>query len=273
MATTWVVTAASERVQLSDGKAEVGFTVTNPSAAPDRAMFTVVPGPGAAASWFAVDEPQRSVGGGSSTSYVVRVAVPAGTAAGSYELKARVYSADSAPEETSTQSGRVAFDVAAVAAPPPPPKQRPWWLLAVIAAVVVVTGLIAWILTRGDDGSTPIGEVGTIMPISEQVPHGQMTFPIQWEAADGATHYDLLITYRCSDPQTCPDAPKAQPLDTDDYTASTVKPGGSAHPTIEYLLPITEDMTKVHEVRWQVVPRGDGAAAGHPSQVGSLFPQ
>ncbi|WP_051367355.1 InlB B-repeat-containing protein [Hamadaea tsunoensis] len=149
MTTELAVTAAAERVKLDgQGRAEVAFTATNSGAAPNQVVFEVVPGDGADGGWFGVDEPQRRVDAGTSVSYLVRIAVPAGTAAGAYTLQGRVYPADSAPEEASRLSTRVAFDVAPSARP-----ARPWWPYAVAAGLVIVAlGVIGWLVFGGDGG-------------------------------------------------------------------------------------------------------------------------
>lgn len=148
MATAWVVTAAAERVALTPvGTGEVTFTLTNPGPVQDRAVFEVVPGDGADRAWFTVEEPQRLVPPGGSVSYLVKASVPAGTTAGSYSVQGRAYSADTAPEESSALSGRVAFEVAGSK----PPPARPWWLLAVVAMVMVVAAVAAWLVLRPED--------------------------------------------------------------------------------------------------------------------------
>jgi hypothetical protein len=106
MPTIWEVAPGfdGDRVKLADGKAELAFTVRNPGTAPDRVMFSVVPGPGVDPDWFTIDEPQRPVGAGATTSYLVRLEVPPGTAPGAYELQMRAYSADSAPASSSSSA-------------------------------------------------------------------------------------------------------------------------------------------------------------------------
>jgi hypothetical protein len=85
MTTTWQIAAGTDRVALSAGdQGEVPFTVTNTSSAPGRVVFAVIPGEGVAGSWFRVQEPERYLAAGDSASFLVRLAVPAGVAAGSY---------------------------------------------------------------------------------------------------------------------------------------------------------------------------------------------
>lgn len=151
MTTELTITAATERVKLdAQNHAEVAFTVTNSGSGSSQVVFEIVPGDGADGTWFSVTEPQRRIDAGASVSYLVRIAVPAGTAAGSYTLQGRAYPADTAPEEASRLSNRVAFDVAASAKP-----AKPWWPYAVAAALVLVAlGVVGWLVFRSDGEST-----------------------------------------------------------------------------------------------------------------------
>jgi hypothetical protein len=161
VSTQWVVTNASSRITLDAQKqGETTFTVSNPAMNADRAVFEVVPGDGADRAWFTVTDPQRMVPGTGSVPYLVKVAVPAQAPAGSYSVQGRVYSADSAPEESSVLSGRVLLDVGAAPAPVEP-KPKPWWLVAVAALVVLVIGVVTWLLVAGGDEPAPIAGGGT----------------------------------------------------------------------------------------------------------------
>ncbi|HTJ37977.1 MAG TPA: PASTA domain-containing protein [Dactylosporangium sp.] len=154
MPTNWVVNTAAERIALNEAKqGETTFTVTNPGSRVDRVVFEAVPGQGADPSWFTVDEPQRRVAPAASVSFLVKTKVPDGTAPGTYELQGRVYSADSAPEESSVLSSRVVFEIAA---PPPPQKRRiPWWIIAIAAGLVVITAVtVTLVLTLGGGSGT-----------------------------------------------------------------------------------------------------------------------
>src|SRR6266508_4625974 len=131
MATEWVISSIAERVRLTgENRGETSFTVTNPGSAPDRVVFELVAGDGADVSWFSVEEPQRLVEPGASVSYLVKILVPAGAPAGAYSLQGRAYSADTAPEEGSRLSGRLAFEVAASVKP-----KKPWWPYALAVGV------------------------------------------------------------------------------------------------------------------------------------------
>jgi Divergent InlB B-repeat domain len=151
MTTDLMITAAAERVKLDgQNRAEITFTVTNSGPQPNRVVFETLPGDGADGAWFSVEEPQRRVDAGASVSYLVRIAVPTGTAAGSYTLQGRAYSADAAPEESSRLSARVAFDIAPSTKP-----TKPWWPYAVAAGLVlVVLAVVGWVVLRGDGKPT-----------------------------------------------------------------------------------------------------------------------
>ena len=140
MPTNWVVTTAAERIALNDAKqGETTFTVTNPGTRADRVVFEPVPGEGADPAWFTVEEPQRRVAPAASVSFLVKARVPDTAPPGTYELQGRVYSADSAPEESSVLSNRVVFEIAA---PPAPQRRRiPWWIIAIAAGLVLITAI------------------------------------------------------------------------------------------------------------------------------------
>lgn len=145
MATQWVVTTAAERISLDAQKrGETTFTVTNPGNRADRAVFEVVPGDGADRAWFSVEEPQRLIRGNASVAYLLKVAIVAGTPAGSYAVQGRVYSADSAPEESSVLSGRLMLEVKPE--PKPEPKKIPWWIFVVAGLVAVVLFVVGWLV-------------------------------------------------------------------------------------------------------------------------------
>jgi hypothetical protein len=154
MSTEWVVTTATERVTLNDQRqGETTFTVTNPDTSPDRAVFEVVVGEGTNAGWFSVEEPQRLIRGSASVSFLMKATVPADVPPGEYAVQGRVYSAESAPEESSALSNRVLLDVP----PAPKPTRRPipWWIPTVAALVVgaLIAGGVA--LLRRDDPPPP----------------------------------------------------------------------------------------------------------------------
>lgn len=156
MSTPWQINAGVQRVELKDGRAEVAFTVSNPGPVDGVATVEVVGSEQTAASWFSVAEPQRLVPHGGSVTFPAVLRPPLGAPAGSHWLSGRVYSADAAPEETAVLSDRVVFELGETK--PPPPSKTWLWILIAVALVAVVGGVVAFLLLKGDDGPTKIGE-------------------------------------------------------------------------------------------------------------------
>lgn len=173
MSTKWVVTTAAERIDLGEKRTgEITFTVNNPNGRADRVMFDPVVSEQADESWFTVEEPQRLVRAGASVPYVMKVAVPATAPPGEYAVQARVYSADSAPEESSVLSPRVML---AVPAPPEPVKRKwPWWWWLVAAGLVLVLLIGIGVLVFGGGGD----DEGSPTPTAAPVPQaGEVVMP------------------------------------------------------------------------------------------------
>src|SRR5262249_46368341 len=74
--TDFDITASTDRVVLdASQRGQVTFTVTNTGSAPRQAALTIVPGGGAAASWFGiVGDSQRLIPTAGSADFQVRIA-------------------------------------------------------------------------------------------------------------------------------------------------------------------------------------------------------
>ncbi len=171
MSTEWVVTTAAERFALNaQRQGEMTFTVTNPTGATDRAVFDVVPGEGAEADWFQVDEPQRVVRGTASVSYLVKASVPAQAKPGEFAVQGRVYSADSAPEESSVLSSRVMLTVAGAAVPTR--RWIPWWIWLIVALVVIaiITTVTVVVVNSGSPTPAPTPSATATAPPTGPIP-------------------------------------------------------------------------------------------------------
>ncbi|MEU7614192.1 hypothetical protein [Micromonospora sp. NPDC049204] len=192
MTTEWAVVAAAEQFTLDPrNSGELTFTVSNPGAAPDTVVFDVAPGDGSQRAWFTVAEPQRVVQGQGSVSFLVTLAVPAGTPPRRYDMTGFAYSANTAPEESSRSSGRVTYEVRAVA----PPRRTPWlWIAAAAALVLVVVAVGVVLLTR--DGAPDPGEPRVVTVEAESlVDAAVITSPQKTKAAVGAQPNCCAVTW------------------------------------------------------------------------------
>ncbi|MFI6236253.1 hypothetical protein ACIBD9_22080 [Micromonospora sp. NPDC050784] len=192
MTTEWAVVAAAEQFTLDPrNSGELTFTVSNPGNAPDTVVFDVAPGDGSQRAWFTVAEPQRVVPGQGSVSFLVKLAVPAGTPPRRYDMTGFAYSANTAPEESSRSSGRVTYEVRAVA----PPRRTPWlWIAAAAALVLAVVAVGVVLLTR--DGEPAPGEPRVVTVEAESLVEGAVVkSPQNSKAAVGAQPNCCEVTW------------------------------------------------------------------------------
>jgi hypothetical protein len=145
---SFVVNAPADPVKLMDGTATVMFTVTNASQRALDGTVLVHAAPPTGGDWFAiVGERTRRYQPGGVEQVAVKLTIPAGTAAGTYDFRLDAKS-EANPDEDYTEGPGVGFEV-----PPPPPKPVPWWRkywwVIVIAAVVVIGIVVALVLAIG----------------------------------------------------------------------------------------------------------------------------
>lgn len=168
MPTKWVITTPSDHIALDDTqRGQTTFTVTNPTDKLDRVVFDIVPGDDADPSWFSIDEPQRRVPPNGSVSYLMTAEIPTDAPPGTYSVRGRVYSADSAPEEGSVLSGRLAVEVKPKAEPVK--RRLPWWVF-VVAGLVVVVLVVVLVLVFTSGGGKPTPEPSRSLGPSVKVP-------------------------------------------------------------------------------------------------------
>jgi hypothetical protein len=169
---SFTVTAAAQQVQLDGtGAGQAQYTVTNAGAFELTGRLIATPQSPAKPEWFAIaGAASRDFQPGAAEQVILQIAVPAGTAPGTYSVRLDAVS-EATPDEDFTEGPSVAFDV--VAAAPPPPWWKRWWWLILIGAVVllIVIGVVVWLLVRGGSSnacsprSTALKSPVTTLPI------------------------------------------------------------------------------------------------------------
>lgn len=150
----WTISSSAERVELdATGKAQTTFTVTNHGPVDQRLVMDVVRSENAGRINVVVTEPQRLVPHGGSVTFLVTITAPPGTPPDQCWVAGRAYSADTAPEESSVLSDRVAFQIRPSEAPPPWWKK--WWWVFAVAALVVIVLVVVLVVALGGDEPAP----------------------------------------------------------------------------------------------------------------------
>lgn len=190
MTSPWTIAPGATQVDLdAAGRGEVSFGVDNQGPTDQRLVFDVVPGDGTDRTWFKVAEPRVHVPHGKSASVLVRIGVPAGTAAGERSFAGRAYSADRAPEETSVVSDQVTVAIKA-AAEVVPWWRRYWWALAAGSLVLVVIVVGSVLLLGGDDPPTQTTETSTTAAQPSVV---RRTGPVAFNQTQGLDLDELVV--------------------------------------------------------------------------------
>lgn len=145
MSGPFTITTATSSVRLdSERRGEMTFTVFNASGLPIRGRARLVPQESTAEAWLSVDEEtEEDFDVAGTTSYTVRVAVPADAPAGRYSFRLDMVGVEN-PDELYSQGPTGVFQVPKPVSVSP----FPWWIPVVAGGVVLLVGgvLLAFLL-------------------------------------------------------------------------------------------------------------------------------
>lgn len=144
MSGPFTITTATSSVRLdSERQGEMTFTVFNASGRPIRGRARLVPQESTAEAWLSLDEEaEEEFDVAGTTSYNVRVAVPADAPAGRYSFRLDMVGVEN-PDELYSQGPTGVFQVPKPVSVP----TFPWWIPVVAAGVLLVGGvLLAFLL-------------------------------------------------------------------------------------------------------------------------------
>lgn len=130
-----------------DGTGALAFSVANKSGV-GRQLKAIVE-PGAAAeqrSWYTVTPALQDARVDETVQFTVAIAVPPGTAVGTYPFRLKVVAEDD-PDDVYSESQSVTVEVAEIGAEPKP---FPWWILIAAAAAVIVVAVVGVLVFTGD---------------------------------------------------------------------------------------------------------------------------
>ena len=179
------VTAPAGTVHLDkNGQGEVTYTVTNDSGRPQRSLARVVALEGAKQEWFTVaGELERDLPVQGAQQYLVRIAVPKGTASGLSKVRMDAVSAVRDANEF-TEGPTVVFEIPKQDKPPNPLP----WIIAGAAVLVIVVGVFLYIALQPKVPNVvgkSVGDARTILAAKE-LKLGVTGFTYQSGLADSA---------------------------------------------------------------------------------------
>lgn len=180
------ITPVTDTLECAAGKStNFQFTVSNTSGGKLR-IGVEVGAEDSVRPWLTIAEPiERDLDDEAADTVNVAVKVPAGSAAGKYTFRLRVYRARDPEDavESPTVAVQVPEEAKPVPPPPPPPdgKKFPWWIVAVVGGVLVIGTILAIILIPSgakapnvvnmpmDDALLLLDDEGLLAEVSEQV--------------------------------------------------------------------------------------------------------
>ncbi len=121
----------------SSGRGELAFAVSNALKRALRVRLAAVPKGSARPEWLSIEGgAERELAADQTLQVTVKLAIPAGTPAGTHRLTLLVSGVNN-PDEDYAESQEVPFSLAASA---PPPRPFPWWIVAIAAGALAIAG-------------------------------------------------------------------------------------------------------------------------------------
>ena len=179
MARNFTITTPTEMVRVgSTGRADMVFTVTNATSAPQRALVRAMPLGTTRAEWLSIaGEAEREFAAGGVQQFTVSASFPPGTPPGRYSYRLDVLSASRAGEDRE-EGPSVAFEVVAAEEPE---KKSLWWLWIAIAVLLAILAVVGYLVWRGRDDDVP--KEPERVDLKAEVPRNGIAL---WLAADEA---------------------------------------------------------------------------------------
>jgi PASTA domain len=153
MAHLFDVTAASETVNLHEGKGQVAFTASNVSGRALRGRAVLVAKDATLKPWLSLSvEPEQDFAPGATKQFTVTVKAAAGAKPGKYTARLDLVSVEN-PDEDYTQGPTVAVVVLEASAAPK--KKFPYWIFAVAALFLIILAGGLWYVLSPKKISVP----------------------------------------------------------------------------------------------------------------------